>query len=187
MPATNGSARTDPSPRRRPAPRPTLGARLRYRFDAALARGTSVVIGWLGLLTLAIIVLAGLVLALFGLRGVNGEGEELGFGEAMWQSMLRVVDAGSFAGDARWPTRVLTLIVTVCGIFLAGSLIGLIASGVDQKIEALRKGRSTVIEQDHTLILGWSPRVPAVVASWWRPTSAASGRRSSSSATRTRR
>jgi voltage-gated potassium channel Kch len=145
-------------------PRVGLGARLRYRFDAALSRGPSVVIGWLGLLTLAIIVVAALVLTLFGVGGVNGEGEELGFFEAMWQSMLRVVDAGSFAGDTGWGTRILALLVTLAGIFLAGSLIGLIASAVDQRIELLRKGRSTVIEHDHTLILGWSPRVPAVVS-----------------------
>ena len=36
--------------------------RLRYRFDLALSRGPSVVIGWLGLLTLAIIAVTAVVL-----------------------------------------------------------------------------------------------------------------------------
>jgi len=145
-------------------PRVGLGPRLRYRFDAALSRGPSVVIGWLGLLTLAIIVVAALVITLFKVAGINGDGEDLGFFEALWQSMLRIVDAGTFAGDTGWGTRILGLLVTLAGIFLAGSLIGLIANAVDQRIELLRKGRSTVIEHEHTLILGWSPRVPAVVS-----------------------
>ena len=49
------------------------------------------------------------------------------------------------------------------GIIIAGSLIGLIANGVDLRIEESRKGRSLVVETNHTLILGWSPRVPAIV------------------------
>ena len=129
----------------------------------ALSRGPSVVIGWLGLLTLVLIVAGALVMTVFRLRGVNG-GEELGFFESFWQSMLRIVDAGTFAGDTSWPTRLLGLVVTVAGIFIAGSLIGLIANAVDQRIEELRKGRSNVLESDHTVILGWSPRVPALVS-----------------------
>jgi len=136
--------------------------RLRYRFDMALSRGPSVVIGWLGLATLMAIVLAASVMTIFRLRGVNG-GTPLDFPQAFWQSLLRVLDSGTFAGDMTWPTRLLALLVTISGIFIAGSLIGLIASAVDQQIEELRKGRSKVIESDHTLILGWSGRVPAVV------------------------
>lgn len=142
----------------------SIGDRLRYRFDAALSRGPAVVIGWLGLVTLGVILITAVVLAVFGMSGINGDAGSLGFAEAFWQSLLRVVDGGSFAGDVGWPTRIVALAVTLAGIFLAGSLIGLIASGVDQRIEELRKGRSAVLESDHTLILGWSNRVPAVVS-----------------------
>ncbi|MDQ3877896.1 MAG: hypothetical protein M3290_06055 [Actinomycetota bacterium] len=76
--------------------------------------------------------------------------------------LLRVIDAGSFAGDATWPTRLIALFVTLAGIFIAGSLIGLISSAVDQRIDAL--GRSRVLERGHTLILGWSARVPTIVS-----------------------
>jgi hypothetical protein len=142
----------------------SLGARLRYKFDTALSRGPSVVITWLGLLTLALIVVTAIVFTLFRLTGVSGNDDDLGLFEALWQSMLRVVDAGSFAGDTGWPTRLVALAITIAGIFIAGSLIGLIANAVDQQIEELRKGRSKVLESDHTLILGWSPRVPSIVS-----------------------
>ncbi len=155
------AATADPVPPA-PAPKHKLGARVRYWFDTALSRGPSVVIGWLGALTLAVIVLSALIMTVLRLTGINS-GPRLGFAEAFWQSMLRILDAGTFAGDSNWGARALGLVVTLAGIFIAGSLIGLIANAVDQRIEQLRKGRSAVLESDHSLILGWSDRVPAVV------------------------
>ncbi len=164
--ANNSSGSEAPAPKEvaKAAASPTLGARLRYRFDLALSRGPLVVIGYLGLVMLAIIVVASIFIWAFQLKGVNG-GEPIGSPfDAFWQAMLRVVDSGTFAADATWPTRLVGLFVTICGIFLAGSLIGLIASAVDLQIEQLRKGRSTVLESDHTLVLGWSPRLPAILS-----------------------
>ncbi len=155
---TNGDT-DQPSPQR-----PSLKARIRYWFDSGLSRGPLVVIGWLGLLTLSLIVVTAVVVRILGLVGVNGEDERLTMGESLWQSLLRVVDAGTFAGDTNWGTRFVGLGITVAGIFLAGSLIGLIANLVDQKVERLRKGRSDVLEDGHTLVLGWSPRVPVIVS-----------------------
>lgn len=146
-----------------PSPPSTLGSRLKYRFDNALSRGPSVVIGWLGFITIGIVVLVGLLVALARVDGVSG-GEPVGVVEGVWQSLTRVVDAGTFVGDTTWPARIIGLLITLAGIFIAGSLIGLIASAVDQQISELRKGRSAVLEQDHVLILGWSERVPAIVA-----------------------
>jgi hypothetical protein len=148
----------------RPTMTPTLGQKLRYRFDNALAKGPAVVIGWLALVTLAIFVIAGLAFWGFRLDGVNGAGPVSNPMEGIWQAMLRVVDAGTFAGDSSWPMRLLSLVVTLAGIFIAGSLIGLIANAVDQRIEGLRKGRSDVLETGHTVVLGWSPRIAAIVS-----------------------
>jgi voltage-gated potassium channel Kch len=137
-------------------------ASLRYRFDNAMSRGPMVVVLYLGLLSLAIMFLAALVLTVLHLQFGGGEGSS--FGESLWQSMLRTLDAGTVASDSRWPERVIALLVTLAGIFIAGSLIGLIANAVDQKVEELRRGRSPVVEHGHTLILGWSDQVPRIVA-----------------------
>lgn len=141
---------------------PSLKARLRYRFDNALARGPMVIIAYLAILSLVVIVLASIIAAVadvtFG--GANGHG----FAEEVWQSLLRTLDAGSFAADVHWPTRILGLAITLIGIFLAGSLIGLIANAVDQRVEDLRRGHGPVIESGHTLILGWSPQVPRIIS-----------------------
>ena len=142
-------------------PRATSLALLRYRFDNALSRGPFVVVAYLALLSLLIVFITAVVSVLLGFE--FGGSNDDGFFENVWQAMLRTVDAGSFAADTAWPTRVLALLTTLGGIFLAGSLIGLIANAVDQKVEDLRKGRSAVVESGHTLILGWSPQVPRII------------------------
>ncbi|MCW2583648.1 MAG: hypothetical protein JWQ53_2438, partial [Klenkia sp.] len=142
---------------------PTFAQKARYKFDNALAKGPAVVIGWLAALTFAIFLVFGLVFWAFGIDGVNGGPPVSNPVEGVWQAMLRVVDAGTFAGDSEWPVRLLSFVVTLAGIFIAGSLIGLIANGVDQRIEGLRKGRSDVLETGHTVVLGWSPRIAAIV------------------------
>ena len=146
--------------RRKPA---SIGARLRYGFDTRLSRGASSVIIWLGVVTCIIVIIAALILTLFRIVGVNGGGR-LDFVQAFYQSILRVLDTGTVANDKDWPARLVGLIVTLAGIFIAGSLIGLIANAVDQRLEQLRRGRSEVLEIDHVLILGWAERVPAIVA-----------------------
>lgn len=122
------------------------------------------VIAWMGLLTIGVIFVAALALTLFGLSGINGESTKHGLLENFWLSMTRVLDPGTFAGEIGVPTRLVMLVVTLSGVFIAGSLIGLISNGVDQRVEELQRGRSDVIERDHTLILGWSTRVPTIVS-----------------------
>src|SRR4051794_25744760 len=116
-PANVGSSGPTKEPRRHGGPMDQA----RYRFDLALSRGPLVVIGYLGVVMLIVILLATVVLTVLGLSGVNGGGH-LRVGEAFWQSLLRVLDSGTFAGDQHWATRIVSLIVTLSGIFLAGSL-----------------------------------------------------------------
>jgi len=140
----------------------SLTARLRYRFDNAMARGPIVVVAYLAVLTLVIVAIAALIIVLAGLSFDGGEAP--GFLEAMWQSILRTLDPGTFSGDAGWPIRIITFAVTLTGLFLVVALIGLIANAVDSKVEELRRGRSPVVESGHVLILGWSPQVPRIIS-----------------------
>jgi voltage-gated potassium channel Kch len=147
-----------------PLPPVTWRDRLRYRFENTLARGPIAIIGWLALASAVIVVIAALTLSLFRIDQVPGDpGSTLGFVEGGWQSLMHAIDAGNLAGDAGWPLRLLMLVVTIGGIFIVSILIGTITSGLESRLEELRKGRSRVIERDHTLILGWSPKVFAIV------------------------
>ncbi len=144
--------------------RRSVKARFRYRFDQALSRGPVVIVGWLGLVTAAIILVSAVGYTLFQLTGIEGEEKKLGFTDALWHSVLRVLGLTDITPDSGNVTRVIGVFVSLVGIFVAGSLIGLIASAVDQRIERLRKGRSDVLEDDHTVILGWSSRVPTILS-----------------------
>ncbi len=142
--------------------RPSPLDRLRYRFDASLARGPWVLIGWLGLATLLFLLLAAAIVAGFGL-GI-AEGESANFIESFWQALTRVFDSGTFSGDNGWALRIVTLVITLGGVFLVTALIGLIASSIDQRIADLGKGRSPVLETGHVLVLGWSARLFSVLS-----------------------
>ncbi len=109
---------------------------------------------------LLFVAFCGVVAALFSLR-FNGDHESVF--EQMYQAFLRMLDPGTFSGDTAWGLRALTVIVTIVGIIFGGSLIGLIASGVDQRVEELNRGRGAVIETAHSLILGWSAAVPRII------------------------
>ena len=141
----------------------TTKDKLRYRSDEVLSRGTLGIILWLAAMTLTIVVIAAVVLSLTPDARYN-EGVDDSVLESAWQSLLRVIDAGTMGGDTGWPARVVALLVTVAGIFLASALIGIIATGLDAKIAELQKGRSFVVEHGHTAILGWSPRIFTVIS-----------------------
>ncbi|HEV7607859.1 MAG TPA: hypothetical protein VGO61_11010 [Steroidobacteraceae bacterium] len=138
--------------------------RLRYRFENTLSRGTIAIIGWLALLSAAIVSLAALVLAVMRVGQDPADHEHpYGFFEGVWQSMLRTLDPGVVAGDNGWKLRLLMLIVTIGGIFIVSILIGTITSGLESRLAELRKGRSRVLEQNFTLILGWSSKVYSII------------------------
>ena len=139
-----------------------LKEKLRYRFDNTMSKGTVAIIGWLALLSLALVVVAGAILFL---TGISPEGEgEVGFIEGIWKSLMRTLDPGTMGGDAGWGFRIIMFMVTLGGIFIISTLIGIISSGIDQLIENLRKGKSNVLESNHTLILGYSFKIYAIIS-----------------------
>ncbi len=140
----------------------TFKQKLRYYFDNTLSRGTSSVIMWLAVLSLLVIIVFGIV---YAVSGINMEGEEgMNFFESMWQTLLRSIDPGTMAGDTGWVFRFIGLLITIGGIFILSTLIGVLTTSLDEKLEQLRKGRSMVIEENHTLILGWSPKIIHIIS-----------------------
>ncbi len=137
--------------------RPGLRARLRYRFDNSLAHGPIALVGWLGVVVFGIIVV-GTIVSQFVLGQRSG-----GVAGGLWETLIRVLDSSAFEAESAWPSRFVALGVTMAGILIGGSLIGLIATALDQRVSELGTGRSPVLESEHTLILGWSPRLPVIV------------------------
>ncbi|MHB0951866.1 MAG: CASTOR/POLLUX-related putative ion channel [Allorhizobium sp.] len=137
-------------------------ARLRYEFDKSMAGGALALMGWLALISLIVISLAGAFLAITGIAPEGGE--PVSFIEGTWESLMRTFDAGTMGGDQGWGFRIVALVVTLAGIFVFSALIGVISSGLEEKLDELRKGRSRVLEADHTIILNWSASIFDVIS-----------------------
>lgn len=135
------------------------GDRLRYWFDNTMSRGPVALIAWLFLVSVLVIaVLSGVVVAL-GL-----DPDKRGFMDVAWAGLMRTLDAGTMGGDqGSWTFLMLMLLITLAGIFIVSTLIGILTTGIEAKLDELRKGRSFVAEKDHTVILGWSPQIFTVL------------------------
>jgi len=131
--------------------------RLRSWFDRTMDRGTPALIGWLGVTSLVLIVVVSLVVWLFDPDDTETQG---GFFQVAWESLLRAMDSGTIGGDTS--THILFLapmfVVTIGGIFIVSSLIGVLTTGMNSRIEELRKGRSPVLATGHAVVLGCRTR-----------------------------
>jgi voltage-gated potassium channel Kch len=145
----------------RPEPRSGLGDRLRYAFDNSMSRGTPALVAWLGAVTLVLIVVFAVITTLTGLRGNDDEG----FWKELFYSLNHALDAGFVGGDTgSWQFLLTMLALTLAGLFIVSALIGVIAAGIDEKLAELRRGRSVVIETDHTVVLGWSDAIFTIIS-----------------------
>jgi voltage-gated potassium channel Kch len=141
---------------------PTFKQRFGYWFDNLMAKGTPAMIIILAFASFALIFVAGLILFIFGIHPAGDS--EMGLGEAVWASLMRTLDPGTMGGDTGPGFRLVMLAVTIGGIFIVSALIGVLNSGLETQLERLRKGRSRVLENGHTLILGWSPQVFTIIS-----------------------
>ncbi|MGV3551135.1 CASTOR/POLLUX-related putative ion channel [Rhizobium sp.] len=140
----------------------TFSGRLRYWFDKTMAAGTGALIGWLAIISLVIVVIFASIITIGGIT--QDGGSPLSFAEAVWESLMRTMDAGTVGGDTGWTFRLIMLLVTLAGIFVFSTLIGVLSSGIENKLDELRKGRSDVLEKDHTVIFNWSPSIFDVIS-----------------------
>jgi voltage-gated potassium channel Kch len=142
------------------APRSGLRDRARYAFDNSMSRGTPALVAWLGAVTLVLIVVFALITTLTNLRG-----EDEGFWKELFFSLNHALDAGFIGGDTgSWQFLLTMLVLTLAGLFIVSALIGVIAAGIDEKLAELRRGRSMVLESDHTVILGWSDSIFTIIS-----------------------
>lgn len=137
--------------------------RARYYFENTISAGPVGVIKWLGLISLAAILVLGLVIIVFGIKDDPSADESIGFIEGVWKSLMATLDPGTMGGDEGWPYRLIRFSATLLGIFIISILIGIISSGIDEKLDELKKGKSKVLESDHTLIIGWSEKIFSII------------------------
>lgn len=123
-----------------------------------MSRGPSALIGYLGLAVLLMVVVTAAVALIFGAGPTDNPIT------AAYNALLHTIDSGTVAGDTGTGYIILGLFVTAGGIVIFSAFIGVLATTLDERLAELRKGRSSVLEKDHTLILGWSDTIFTILS-----------------------
>lgn len=97
--------------------------------------------------------------------GLHPDESNLNWWTSIWINVIHVLDPGTVGEHQdNWPFMIFMLAVTILGLVVVSTLIGLVSSGIIGRIENLRKGRSFVLESDHVLILGWSSKIFTIIS-----------------------
>ncbi|XP_023528355.1 ion channel CASTOR-like isoform X3 [Cucurbita pepo subsp. pepo] len=104
--------------------------------------------------TLLLIMLGGL--ALFGVTDDS-------LVDCLWLSWTYVADSGNHANSEGIGPRLVSVSVSFGGMLIFAMMLGLVSDSISERFDSLRKGRSEVVEQNHTLILGWSDKLGSLL------------------------
>lgn len=135
---------------------PTRGERLRYRFDNSLFRSPASFLWWLALGAGATTGIASLVWV--GVQPREDRSAVQGFFDQFFDS-FNVIFFGNGPSMATWTDRAFSLVCWVISTALMATIIAVISNLISERMEELKKGKSRILESNHTLILGWSSRI----------------------------
>ncbi|HEY4182169.1 MAG TPA: hypothetical protein VGM90_35240 [Kofleriaceae bacterium] len=142
----------------------SLGRRARYKFDNLMARGVGAQILLLAVCAAVLVVVTVVLLLALGVAPQDDSGVRDSLAMLAWKSLMRTMDAGTLGGDSgSWTYLFVFLFATIGGLFVVSALIGVLNQGFGSMLEKMRRGRSIVVEHDHTIILGWGPKVFTVL------------------------
>ncbi|XP_034924677.1 ion channel CASTOR isoform X2 [Populus alba] len=131
-----------------------LNKQLAYRVDIFLSVHPYAKPLALLVATLLVICLGGL--ALFGVTDDN-------LADCLWLSWTFIADSGNHANTEGIGPRLVSVSISFGGMLIFAMMLGLVSDAISEKFDSLRKGRSKVVEQNHTLILGWSDKLGSLL------------------------
>jgi putative MATE family efflux protein len=130
--------------------------RLQYNFDNFMSKGGFSV--FLALLSLFF----GAFLVMTITRYVsewlfpNNTGEA---SDLSWEVFVQLIGLRDTGDDANLATKLVGVVTIFVGLVLFSSLVAFITQEFESRLHLLRRGKSPVVEENHTLILGFSDRV----------------------------
>ena len=140
-----------------------LGLRLRYSIDNFMSRGSSsIFLALLGLFLAGFLVMV--VVRLIANSFLPDETLN-SLAEIPWRVYVAVMEgsAAETDGDSNWLAKLTSILAVMVGLILFSSMVAFITSVFEAKLDELRRGRSLVLESDHTLILGFGDRILEVI------------------------
>ena len=140
-----------------------LGMRIRYSMDNFMSRGSSsIFVALLGLFLIGFLIMV--VVRLIANAFVPDETLS-SWGEIPWRVYVAVMEgsAAETDGDSNWIAKLTSILAVMVGLILFSSMVAFITSVFEAKLDELRRGRSLVLETNHTLILGFGDRILEVI------------------------
>ncbi|KAG2533916.1 hypothetical protein PVAP13_9NG004700 [Panicum virgatum] len=131
-----------------------INKRFAYRVDIFLSLHPYAKPLVLLVATLLLIALGGL--ALYGVTDDS-------LTDCLWLSWTFVADSGNHANAVGFGPKLVSVSISIGGMLVFAMMLGLVTDSISEKFDSLRKGRSEVIEQSHTLILGWSDKLGSLL------------------------
>ncbi|KAI9997733.1 hypothetical protein PInf_001664 [Phytophthora infestans] len=78
--------------------------------------------------------------------------------ETVWEAWTYLADAGTHTALMEEGMRIVGVVMSLTGILYFSVIMGFVVDGIRAKMDMLKKGKSNVAEQNHTLLLGWSDK-----------------------------
>ncbi|KDO27252.1 hypothetical protein SPRG_07501 [Saprolegnia parasitica CBS 223.65] len=127
----------------------TTSALLAYKVDTFIStrRGQTITLVSFGTV---FTILIGLLISVIEL--------ELTVPEAIWEAWMYMTFPGAQREAVSWDHRAIAMIVSIIGILFFAVILGFVVDSVREKMDSLKKGKSNVVEENHTLLLGWTDK-----------------------------
>ncbi len=134
---------------------------LQYKFDNFMSRGGFSIFLALFSAFLAIFLLMSVIRGLAEQYFPNDYVQNPS--DLPWEIFVQLIGLRDTGDDANLAARLVGVITILIGLVLFSSLVAFITQEFEARIELLRKGKSLVLEKNHTLILGFNDRITDIV------------------------
>ena len=133
-------------------------SKVKFYLDNMLGSGSNALIIWLALVSFTF------VLFVSGVTWFLGISDHDEFGDLLWDFTMRAITPWEIeASMGSLPYLLVMLLVTLFGIFVLSILISFLSAIIDARVQAVGQGLQPLPFSNHTIIFGWSSRVPAIV------------------------
>ena len=133
---------------------------LKYKFDQSLEKSFLNLVLFLFVISLIGIIIFSLIfylLFLIGIISVDGA-----FGKFFWQTFTYFIDVGTISGETYGENTsadaIYKILITIFGIIIFSSFIGIISQALSNRIEELREGKGYISEKNHTIIFNFTKK-----------------------------
>ncbi|MEL7498578.1 MAG: hypothetical protein AAFN77_13280 [Planctomycetota bacterium] len=142
---------------------------IHYYIDNYLAKGSSALFLSLLVTFLSAFILIGLLrlglLYLIPHEADPNDPSGLTFSGQVWRAFLQLTAPGNMNQDNKSDVgfKITAILAGFTGVVIFSTLIATLTTALNNAIANLKQGHSRVLEEDHTLIVGWNQRVTEIL------------------------